>query len=383
MEFMFSLPTSVQFGRGSSREIGTILRNRKCKRVFLIYDKGVKNAGLTEPILESLKKRRITVEEYDGVLPNPPDYQVEEAAQKARAFKADAIVALGGGSSMDTAKAVNILLTNPSPIHAYDGIDKVAKPGKFLIAIPTTAGTGSEVTVVSVVTDTEHVRKMVIFGKNVAPHMAIVDPDLIAGLPAPITASTGMDALTHGLESYVSLWATPLSDGIALESTKLIYNSLFTAYNDGANMEARSNVLLGSCLVGYAFSIANLGIVHSMAHPMSAHCNVPHGVANAVGLPYGMEYNVPAISRKKMRNIARVLNISPKEKSHISIGDEVCNALENLARNLRIPRLQQLGVPESLFPTIAHDAVHQELSTLSTPRKPTEEDIITLLKKAW
>ena len=383
MNLMFSLPTSVHFGNGKSREIGALLRERGCKRVFLIYDKGVKAAGLTEDILESLKKKRLAVEEYDGVLPNPPDYQVEEAAQKARSFKADAIVALGGGSSMDTAKAVNILLTNPGPIHRYNGIDQVEKPGKFLVAIPTTAGTGSEVTVVSVVTDTENVRKMVIFGKNVAPHLAVVDPELVAGLPPAITAATGMDALTHGLESYVSLWATPLSDGIALESIKLVYNSLFTSYNDGSNMEARANVLLGSCLVGYAFSMANLGVVHSMAHPMSAHCNVPHGVANAVGLPYGMEYNVPAIGREKMKNIARALSICPEGKSHLTIGDDVSACLESLARNLRIPRLKELGVPESLFETIAHDAVHQELSTLSTPRKPTESDILELLKKAW
>lgn len=382
MKFMFTMPTFVNFGPGVVKELGTTLANMQVKRVFFVYDKGVKGAGLIAPAIDSMKAAGIDFEEYDGVLPNPPDYQVEEAAERARAFKADAIVALGGGSSIDSAKAINILLSNPSPISAYDGFHMVKNPVKPLIAIPTTSGTGSEVTVVSVVTSMAEKRKMVIFGQNVAPAVALVDPELTLGLPPAITAATGMDALTHALESYISTWSMPPTDALALEAMRHIRRSLLKAYKDGSDLEARSDMLAGSLLAGMCFSSTNLGFVHSLAHPMSAHCNVPHGVANAIGLPYVMEFNIPAIAPEKMRNIAEALGISGEGKSHEELGLAVSGWLKQLSKDLNIPRLREVGVPRELFATIVADA-HKEAGTLTTPRKPTDAEAMELLEKAW
>lgn len=383
MNFMFSSPTFVHFGFGIVKQLGSMLQDAGAKKVFLVYDKGVKAAGLVESVTGTLSASGIAYQEYDGVLPNPPDFQVQEAADLALAFKADAIVALGGGSSIDTAKAINILLSNPGPINKYDGVNLVKNRVGPLFAIPTTAGTGSEVTVVSVVTDPKLKKKMVIFGQNVAPSVAIIDPELTMGLPKPITASTGMDALTHALESYLSTMSSPVTDALALEATRIIMRSLLKAYNNGSDKEARSDMLLGSMLAGMCFTNTSLGLVHSMAHPMGAHCNVPHGVGNAIALPYVMEYNIPGIPKEKMILMAEAVGIAAKGKTHEEIGMELSKALEKLSADLNIPRIRDVGVPKDLIPTLAEAAVHGEISTQTTPRKPTVEDVIALYEKAW
>ena len=226
MNFMFSMPTFVQFGCGISRQIGAMLADAGLKRVFFVYDSGVKAAGLVDTVADSLKTAGLQYHEYGEVLANPPDYQVQAAVELATDFGTDAIVALGGGSSMDLAKGVNILLSNPSPINAYDGMNKVGNPTGPLYAIPTTAGTGSEVTAVSVVTDVKAKKKMVLFGRYIAPTVALVDPELTLGLPKALTASTGMDALTHALESYVSVLSSPVTEPLVLNATRLIMGSL-------------------------------------------------------------------------------------------------------------------------------------------------------------
>jgi Alcohol dehydrogenase, class IV len=383
MNFMFTSPTFVHFGCGISKQLGTMVKDTGAKRIFLVYDKGVKAAGLVGGIVETLKEAGLEIREYDGVLANPPEYQVHEGAELAKEFKADAIVAVGGGSSIDAAKAINILLTNPAPISLYDGINQVKNPVGPLFAIPTTSGTGSEVTVVSVVTDTKEKRKMVIFGQHVAPAVALVDPELTYGLPPAITASTGMDALTHAIESFVSTWASPVTDTLSLEAMRRILGSLVNAYRNGQDQQARTDMILGSLLAGMCFSSSNLGLVHSMAHPMSAHCNVPHGVANAIALPYVVEYNIPAIVPGKMVQMAQALGLSTDGKAHEAIGGEVAQLLLQLSEDLGIPRIRDVNVPKDLFPVMAKDAVHKELGTLSTPRKPTEEEVIALYEKAW
>jgi alcohol dehydrogenase class IV len=382
MNFMFSMATFVEFGCGVSRQVGTMLADSGFKRIFFVYDAGVKAAGLVDAVAGSLKTAGLQYLEYGEVLPNPPDYQVQAAAELAKNFKADVIVALGGGSSMDLAKGVNILLSNPAPINAYNGMNMVRNPTGPLYAIPTTAGTGSEVTAVTVVTDTKTIKKMVLFGRYISPTVALVDPELTLGLSKSLTASTGMDALTHALESYVSVLSSPVTDTLVLEATRFIVGSIREAFKDGGDMRARTDMLFGSMLAGFGFTNTSLGLVHSLAHPMGAHCGVPHGVGNAAMLSHVMEFNTPAVSPEKMIRMAQAMGIAVSGKSHETLGKEFAGRLAALATELGIPRVRELGVPKDMIPTLAQDAL-QELSTQTTPRKPTLEEAVALYEKAW
>lgn len=381
MEFMFGIPTFVQFGSGVAKKTGEVAKELGAKKIFFVYDQGVKAAGLVDTVLTSLKNSDLDVMEYDGVLPNPPDTIIEEAATKAKEFNADVIVALGGGSSIDCAKAINILQTNPAPINQYDGINLVKNPTKPLIAIPTTAGTASEVTAFSIVTDTTKKKKMVIGGQFVGATMALVDPELTIGMPPAITASTGMDALTHAIEAYVSKAAMVPTDLFALKAIDLIYNNLVTATKNGKDIEARTNMLLGSMLAGYAFNSAVLGLVHSIAHPLSVHCGLPHGVANAVGLPFVMEFNGVEVPEKiKEIGLAMGLDVAdmPADKAVVV----TVEAIEKMSKELEIPKLRDLNVPKEMFDRLAEDAL-KEISTMFNPRDVSKTDVLQILERAY
>ncbi|MDD2319637.1 MAG: iron-containing alcohol dehydrogenase [Geobacteraceae bacterium] len=368
MEFMFGIPSFVHFGEGASKKLGEMALGMGAKKAFVVYDKGVKAAGI-----ESI--------EYDGVLPNPPDTQVEEAAAIARAANIDIIVAVGGGSSIDSAKAINILLTNPSPINQYAGLNMVKVPGKPLIAIPTTAGTASEVTAFSIVTDTAQTKKMVIGGQFVGATIALADPLLTVGMPPKITASTGLDALTHAIEAYVSKAAMIPTDVMALRAVSLICNNIVTATKDGSNVEARSAMLLGSMMAGFAFNSAVLGLVHSIAHPLSAHFHLPHGVANAIGLPYVMEYNAQT-APARFKEIAAAMGIDVTGMSDAAAAQAAVELVKNFNKELEIPTLKDCGVTKDMFDRLAEDAL-QEISTLFNPRDPSKEDVLAILEKAY
>jgi alcohol dehydrogenase len=381
MEFMFGIPSFVQFGCGTAKRAGEVAKGLGAKRVFFVYDQGVKAAGLVAPVLAALQEAGLEVLEYDGVLQNPPDSLVEEAAATARQFQSDVIVALGGGSSIDCAKAINILQTNPSPINQYDGLNTVQIPTRPLIAIPTTAGTASEVTAFTIITDTTRKKKMVIGGQFVGATMALVDPEMTVGMPPGITAATGMDALTHAIEAYVSKNAMVPTDLFALKAIELIYPNLSLATRNGRDMEARSNMLLGCMLAGFAFNSAVLGLVHSIAHPLSVHCGLPHGVANAVGLPWVMEYNAAAVP-ERTRDIALAMGLDISGKSVLEAAAAAVEAVKDLSRTLQIPGLRELGVSRDIFGRLADDAL-QEISTLFNPREPTRADILAILEQAW
>ena len=381
MNFQFGIPSHVTFGEGCTDGIGEMIKGLGGSKVFCVYDKGVKAAGIVDGIIEKMKASEIEVLEFDGVLPNPPDTIVEEAAEVARAADVDVMVAIGGGSSMDCAKAINILLTNPSPINQYDGVNMVKVPTKPLIAVPTTSGTGSEVTDVSVITDTTKVKKMVIAGQFVGSTFALADPLLTVGLPPKITAATGMDALTHAIEAYVSKAAMIPTDINALKAIELIYGSLAEATANGSNVEARTDMLLGSMMAGFAFNSAILGLVHSIAHPLSAHCGLPHGVANAIGLPHVMEFNAQVVP-ERTKDIAMamgldVAGLSPEEASKVAV-----ESIKELSRKLEIPSLKDLGIEKDIFPTIAKDAMF-EMPTMFNPRESTEEDVMAILELAY
>lgn len=381
MEFQFSIPSFITFGEGSANKVADIISDLGGKKVFCIYDKGVKNAGIVDNIVNTIKEAGIEVIEYDGVLPNPPDTIVEETAQKIKKINVDVLVAIGGGSSMDCAKAINILLSNPFPINQYDGLNLVKNPTKPLIAIPTTAGTGSEVTAFSIVTDTKKMKKMVIGGQFVGATFALLDPLLTIGMPPAITASTGMDALTHAIEAYVSKGSMIPTDVNALKAIELIFKNLNIATKNGKNIEARTNMLLGSMLAGIAFSSAVLGLVHSIAHPLSVHCGLPHGVANACGLPYVMEFNSKVVP-DKMKDIAVAMGLDVEGLPTADAAKAAVDAVKQLSKEIEIPTLKEAGVKKEQFDRIAEDAL-KEISTIFNPREASKKDVLKLLEKMY
>jgi alcohol dehydrogenase len=381
VQFQFSIPGSVAFGQGCAMSVGHMVLSLEVNKVFCIYDEGVKKAGIAADIVASLKSAGLEVVEWDGVVANPTDVVVEEGASLARKAQAEVVVAVGGGSVMDTGKAICILLTNESPINLYDGMNMVKIPSAPLIAIPTTAGTASEVTAFSVVTDTVKLRKMVIGGQFVGARYALADPLLTMGMPPELTAATGMDALTHAIEAYVSKAASIPTDVNALKAIELIYHNLPKAIKDGRDLEARTNMLLSSMLAGFAFNSAVLGLAHSIAHPLSVHCGLPHGVANAALLPHVMEYNAVTVP-ERFREIGVAMGLDVKGLSSMEAVQVTIDAVKTLFRQLGMPTLKETGVSRELFDRIAADAM-AEISTIFNPRDPSKEEILKILEKAF
>ncbi len=308
MQFQFSIPSSVAFAPGNAATVGHLLLGMEVKKVLCIYDQGVKKTGLIEPVLASLKTARLEVLEWDGVSPNPADVVIEEGARLAREAEIEAIVAVGGGSVIDAGKAISILMTNESPITQYEGINMVKNSGIPVVAIPTTAGTASEVTSFTVVVDTVARKKLVIGGQNVGARFALMDPDLTMAVPPDLTASTGMGALSHAVEAYLSVAASVPTDINALKAVEIISRNLPKAVRNGQDREARSAMLLGSMLAGFAYNSAVLGLAHSLSHPLNVHCGLPHGIANAAVLPYVMEYNGSAVP-ERIRNLGAAMGL--------------------------------------------------------------------------
>lgn len=384
MQFSFGIPSAVKFGEGVSEEIGKLLQEIEIEKVLFIYDEGVKQAGIVDQVRAYIEKENIKVIPYSDVVPNPPETILDKGARLAKEEQVGAIVALGGGSSIDTAKAINVLLTNPGPINQYDGINNVKNPTKPLIAIPTTSGTGSEVTSVTVITDTKRKKKMVIGGRHCGATLALVDPTLTMGLPPSITAATGLDALTHGIESYVSNFASPPTEVNSLKAIELISHNLVRAYEDGSDMEARTNMLLGSMLAGIAFESALLGVVHAIAHPLSVYCGLPHGVANASVLPYAMAFNGRDEKvQKRYRDIGSSMGVAVDGLTDKEAADKTLDAIKSLAEQVKIPTLKEAGVKGEQFDVLAKASLAEEVSIMANPTEVTKEDLIKIIEYAY
>jgi len=378
-QYTFTVPSFVHFGPGVAKKAGEIALEFGAKKVLCIYDQGV--AKIAAGIVQTLKDAGLEVFEFDGVIPNPTDAVMEEAAKLGREANVDMVFGIGGGSSIDTSKGVKVLLTNPSPINQYIGMGNIPNPTKPLCCIPTTAGTGSEVTSMTIITEPKNSRKIAVGGRYLPPEVAIVDPELTLGMPPSVTASTGMDALTHAIEAYTCKLADPITDALSLKAIQLIYNNLPKAVFNGEDLQARTDMLLGSMMAGIAFNNAFVALVHSIAHPLSARCNLPHGVANAAVLPYVMEYNAPVVPERTIDiGIAMGLNLQGLDKAEAC--KKVVDEVYNLMKLVKIPTLKEAGVPESILETIAKDTM-VEPPTSANPRIPTEADVLAILKKAY
>ncbi|MGM9648428.1 MAG: iron-containing alcohol dehydrogenase [Butyricicoccaceae bacterium] len=378
-EFTFSVPQEIVFGSGSLNRLPELLRKQKAARVLLVSGPHLKKMGVVGRVQESIMAAGIACETFTDVEANPSTETVEKAADAYISFGANAIVAMGGGSPMDVAKAAGVLITYGGKITEYEGMGKVPGPIVPLIAIPTTAGTGSEVTAFSVITDHARNYKLSVGSYDLIPRCAILDPELLTTTPAGVAAACGMDALVHALEAYVSRAASPFSDAMAEKALELIGRSLRAFVADRTNIEAASDMLAGSLFAGIAFSWARLGNVHAMAHPLGGFFNVPHGVANAILLPEVVEYNAIADHDGKYESIYRRIAAAPKAEFS---PDMLAAELRSLAVSIGIPEsLTEVGVDAEKIPEMAADAMKAG-NIHFNPRVSTQADVEMLYRKA-
>jgi alcohol dehydrogenase class IV len=322
---------------------------------------------------------------YDKVVMEPTQDYTEEGLKAFQEAGSDFLIAVGGGSPMDTAKAIGALATNGGKISDFMGANRIPKPAAPLIAIPTTAGTGSEVTPFTIITDTAKDVKMLIASPNILPRVALVDPLMTLQMPQGITAATGLDALTHAIEAYVSVKAQPLTDTLALQSIRMIGANLRQAWSNGDNLEARTNMLIGSLHAGLAFANSSVALVHGMARPIGAYFHVPHGISNAALLPTVIEFSILG-NPEKYADIAEAMGENTEGLSLLDAAYLAAEATRRLNDDLKIPTLKGLGVEEKKFHSVVKQMAADAIASGSpgnNPRKATPDEIVELYKKAY
>lgn len=382
MSGVFRVAPAIHFGYGVSEQTGELVRSLGVSRVVVITDAGIRAVGISAQIEASLAASRIEFEVYDQVSPNPRDYECLAAAELARATGAQAVVAVGGGSPIDLAKAAVGLATNAGTALDWVAPRAFSNPPLPLVAVPTTAGTGSEVTRSSVINDTARQIKVSLRDWQIAPRIAIVDPGLTHGLPPLLTASTGMDALTHAIEAYTCNRATPISDALALHAIRLIGPNLPLAVADGSNGAAREQMMLASTIAGMAFSNADVAAVHCIAEALGGRYDTPHGVANSTFLPWIFAFDAPA-DPKRHADVAVALGVASEDDEPGYAAEQASRSLVDLARTIGIPRFRELpGIQEDDFPWIASASV-ANLSNASNARVMDEADYLAILESAW
>ena len=350
-------------------------------KVLIVTDKGLVQAGIAEKVIAVLVDAEIPHALYDGALPNPPAASVHAGQRLYAKEKCDAILALGGGSPMDVAKMIGVVATNGGRINNYLGSGKVKNDIPPLVCIPTTYGTGSEVTQFAVLTNPKTQNKDPVISAKIAPQVGILDPELSVSLPASVGAPTGMDALTHAVESYTNLLATPITEGIALQAIQLIGNNLRLAIANDHELAATENMLIASMLAGMAFAQTRLGNVHAMSHPIGAQFGVHHGLANAILLPYIMEFNLSA-RLGKFATIAEALGANTNGLDEREAAQLAVDTVWDLNQDLAIPqKLGEVGVKKSGIRALAK-ATMQSGNITVNPRKTSQSDIETIFKKA-
>jgi len=378
--FGFEMPTRIEYGIGAVSRLIVELRHLKAEKIVIVTDKGILKAGLVDKVTGLLDQSGIRYKIFDDVDPNPKDYNVAAGAELVREFDAQAIVALGGGSPIDCAKSIGVLVSHGgTQIKVYEGKTAVHKPILPLITIPTTSGTGSEVTFSSVINDTENNYKMTVKSPLMAAKVALIDPELTLTMPPSVTAATGVDALTHAIEAYTAKVSEPISDALALYAIELISKNLRTAVYQGNNLEARAGMLVGSLLAGIAFSHSDVASVHCIAEALGGMYDTPHGVCNAILLPYVMEYNMEyCIDR--YANVAKMMGAQ-----FICMEDGAKKAVEmvkQLTVDVKLPSFRSLGIALNDFDVLAENSA-RNISTESNPRPMKKEDYLTVLNKAY
>ena len=384
--FTLNLPATAIFGAGARHELVAQMKRLGAGHAFIVTDAFLRQTGLPDALMNQLREAGCTATIFAEVQPDPTDQNVAAGLAAFRHSGANVIVAVGGGSAIDCAKAISILATNPAPLRQYMGYHKVSLAGVPLIAIPTTAGTGSEATRVAVITDTEHHEKMMILDARLTPAVALVDYELSLTMPRPLTAFVGVDTLTHGIEAYVSKKANGMTDPLALSCITLTAGALLTAWSEPDNHQAREAMALAAYQGGVAFTNASVCLVHGMSRPLGAVYHVPHGLSNAVLLPTVTRFSLSG-NLVRYANIARVMGLAVGNDSDEAAGQKLLAGLEALNEALQIPLLRAcVKVSRAEFDLslekMAQDALMSG-SPQNNPVVPTAGQIVELYRAAW
>lgn len=381
MSYKFFMPAISLMGADCLKDAGDQVGELGFKKALIVTDKVLGQIGIVKKVTDVLDNKNIEYAIYDETKPNPTVKNVNDGLALLKEKECDFVISLGGGSAHDCAKGIALLATNGGEIKDYEGVDKSKKPQLPMVGINTTAGTGSEMTLFAIITDEERHIKMALVDKHLTPIIAVNDPMLMLAMPKSLTAATGMDALTHAVEAYVSTAATPITDACAEKAIELISNYLVNAVENGEDLEARDMMAYAEYLAGMAFNNASLGYVHAMAHQLGGFYNLPHGVCNAILLPHIQEYN-KATSASRLAKIAKIMGGNIEGLTDEQGADLCIDMIKSLSQTIGIPEgLGVLGVKESDFETLATNALNDACS-LTNPRKGNLEEVIAIFKKA-
>ncbi|MBT1443272.1 L-threonine dehydrogenase [Shewanella sp. JM162201] len=381
MAAKFYIPSVNVLGQGAVDDAIGDIKTLGFKKALIVTDKPLVQIGIAGDLVEKLGESGIVAVVFDGVQPNPTTGNVEAGLKLLKDNQCDFVISLGGGSPHDCAKGIALVATNGGSIKDYEGVDKSAKPQLPLVAINTTAGTASEMTRFCIITDEARHIKMAIVDKHTTPILSVNDPELMLKKPAALTAATGMDALTHAVEAYVSIAATPITDACAIKAIELIQANLARAVHDGQDLEAREQMAYAQFLAGMAFNNASLGYVHAMAHQLGGFYDLPHGVCNALLLPYVQEFNAK-VAAPRLKDVAKALGVDVAGFTDEQGARAAVDAIKALSKSVNIPEnLTVLGVKAEDIPVLADNAL-KDACGFTNPRQATHEEISQIFKNA-
>jgi len=376
----FSFPTRIIFGCGAVNSLTDIVKDFSVNKVLIVTDKGIVKAGLVQKVIDNIQRADLKYSIFDGVSPNPTEDNVYMGTEQYHSEECDFIIGMGGGSSLDTAKAIRLKATHDLPLQEYNP-SNISSDLPKMIAVPTTAGTGSEVGRGAVITIKSTGRKTLIFSPYLIPSVALVDAEMTISLPKTLTAYTGMDALTHNIESYLSTQYHPICEAIAIKGVNLASSYIKKAVENGKDLEARTNMMMAAMMGGIAFQ-KDLGVAHSLAHPLSAIAGIHHGLANAIVLPYTMEFNLD-YAKEKLRDIAAAMGVNVYSMSITDAAKNAIAMIKQLSKEIGIPpKLRDVGVSKDMIPQLVEQAI-EDSCHLANPRKCQKEDFVYLYNNAW
>lgn len=382
MTYAFFMPQTSLMGSGCLSDAGEQIKSLGYKKALIVTDKVLNvEVKLVNRLKDVLVKNGITYAIFDETKPNPTVTNVNDGLKMLKETGCDFVISFGGGSPHDCAKGIALLATNGGDIRDYEGVNKSGKPQLPLVAVNTTAGTASEMTIFSIITDEKRHIKMALVDKHMTPILAVNDPDLMVDMPPSLTAATGMDALTHAVEAYVSTAATPVTDACALHAIRLVSQHLRNAVKNGKDMEARDKMAYAEYLAGMAFNNASLGYVHAMAHQLGGFYDLPHGVCNAILLPRVQEYNA-AIVPGRLKDVAEAMGVSVAGLSDKEGAVKAIDAIKKLSADINIPSgIAELGAKESDLPTLAENAL-KDACGATNPKQATFDEIVQIFKNS-
>ena len=381
----FTIPPTVITGIGAAEQVCESAKRLGGQKALVVTDPGISKLGYADGVVKQLNTAGIGASIFEDVTPDPTLQNVNDGLEQYRSDGCDLIVSIGGGSAIDCGKGIAVRLTNGDPLAEYMGVDKIPNPGAPLIAIPTTAGTGSECTKVTVLTDTEQNVKMMLSSPCLLAQVALIDPLLSLTTPPHLTAAVGVDALTHAIEAYISKRAQPITDALALKAIRLISGSMRQAWANGENIEARTDMMIGASIAGMAFSNSSVALVHGMSRPIGAYFHIHHGLSNSVLLLDVMEFSVVG-TPARFADIARAMGEPVDGLSLMGQADRAIAAVERLINDIEMPRLGEIGIDIDKFKAVvdqmASDAIASGSPT-NNPRQPTHEEIVALYRRCF